>query len=435
MAENHYIPQTKVDWTSSNASSQFKLWRKEVERIIGGPLASRSDRVKINHVYIWAGAHAESLIEARLNEDPELRITTPTELLDQLAKCFTHSTLFREKREEFYTARQKIDENTTSYYSRLLDLYRKAEFPENTNFLIVDKLIHGCISKDCKRKLMARGKEVSVKDCLELIRKYEAVEATMKKFEESGDTHVDASYAQDPTKKSQRNGSRRISYRPKSKPYGKKSGGKKSCIWCNGDAHPRDKCPAKDATCTFCGKQGHFERACLQKKGIDKGKKSKHQLAVGVDPGEDSSEYEYDFDLSVVSIHAVDNQKSREVFAPVLFHPKGDSSPSYEIRGKVDTGAMVSCLSTSMLSKIGLSKKDLKPSSAIIRGMSGTDLQNCGFVDISVTCNDITAKSRFYVTKQECAFILGLGFCKEFKLVTIAPVCMQQSISLEPCHV
>ena len=117
MAENHYMPQTKVDWTSNNASSPFKLWRKEVERIIGGPLASRSDRVKINHIFIWAGAHAESLIEARLNDPAaELRITTPTELLDQLAKCLTHSTLFREKREEFYTAQQKIDENTTSYY-------------------------------------------------------------------------------------------------------------------------------------------------------------------------------------------------------------------------------------------------------------------------------------------------------------------------------
>ena len=43
MVENHYMPQTKVDWISNNASSQFKLWRKEVERIIGSSLASRSD--------------------------------------------------------------------------------------------------------------------------------------------------------------------------------------------------------------------------------------------------------------------------------------------------------------------------------------------------------------------------------------------------------
>ena len=125
--------------------------------------------------------------------------------------------------------------------------------------------------------------------------------------------------------------------------------GKKSCVWCNGDAHSRNKSPAKDATCTFCGKQGHFERACLQNKGIDKGQKSKHQLAVGVNPDEDSGEYGYDFDSSLVSIHAMDNQKSREVLALVLFHPKGDKSPSFEIKGKVDTGAMVSCMPTSML--------------------------------------------------------------------------------------
>lgn len=102
-AESHYVPQMKVDLTSNNAASEFKLWRKEVERIIDGPLASRSDRVKLNHIYIWAGAHAESLMEARQNEDPELRITTPTALLNQLAACLTHSTFFREKREEFYS--------------------------------------------------------------------------------------------------------------------------------------------------------------------------------------------------------------------------------------------------------------------------------------------------------------------------------------------
>ena len=52
---------------------------------------------------------------------------------------------------------------------------------------------------------------MSVKDCLELIRKYEAVEVTMKRFEESSDTQVNASRAQDPIKKSQRNRSNKLS--------------------------------------------------------------------------------------------------------------------------------------------------------------------------------------------------------------------------------
>ena len=209
MAGNNYVPQTKVDWTSSNAFSPVKFWRKEVERILGGPLHFRSDRVKINHVYIWACAHAESLIKARLNEDPELRITTPKVLLDQQAACITQSTFCGKKREEFYIVRQKVDENSTAYYSRIMDLYSQAEFPDSTNFLSLEKLIHGCVSKERKRKLMAKGKNRSVKDCLELMRRCEAVEATLKKLEDSSDAHVDASYTRDPTLKSQRNGSKK----------------------------------------------------------------------------------------------------------------------------------------------------------------------------------------------------------------------------------
>ena len=194
----------------------------------------------------------------------------------------------------------------------------------------------------------------------------------------------------------------------------------------------RDKCPAKGATCKFCGRQGHFERVCLKKKGTYKDKKSKHQHGVDIESDQESSECRDDFDLSAVSIHSVKNHESREVFAPVVFHPEVMSNQCYEITGKVDTGAMLSCMPTSMLPRIGLSKKDLKPSDAIIRGMSGADLQNCGAVDIKVTCNNITALARFYITKQECAFILCLEFCKEFKLVSIAPVCIQQNISMEP---
>ena len=41
---------------------------------------------------------------------------------------------------------------------------------------------------------MAKGKVVTIKDCLEIMRKFEAVEVTMKKLEDVGDAHVDASY-------------------------------------------------------------------------------------------------------------------------------------------------------------------------------------------------------------------------------------------------
>ena len=93
--------------------------------------------------------NAVTHVEARLNKDPELRINTLTALLDQLAACLTHSTYLREQREKFYSIHQKGGENTTTYFSRIMEIYLQAEFPDNSHFLIVDKLIHGCKSREC----------------------------------------------------------------------------------------------------------------------------------------------------------------------------------------------------------------------------------------------------------------------------------------------
>ena len=68
-----YVPQTQVDWRSKDAIQQFRIWRKEVERILGGPMDGQSAKVMLNHVYIWAGGEAETLVEAKEAEDPSIR--------------------------------------------------------------------------------------------------------------------------------------------------------------------------------------------------------------------------------------------------------------------------------------------------------------------------------------------------------------------------
>jgi hypothetical protein len=151
--------------------------------------------------------------------------------------------------------------------------------------------------------------------------------------------------------------------------------------------------PAKHAICTFCKKQGHFERAYLKKNAHGKEKEIKSQHPVEVPADQDSSGYEDEYDLNAVSIHAIANRKSCEVFAPVVFNPNNGLKSVTNTMGKVDTGAMVSCMPISMIGQIGLSEKYLTPSSAVIRGMSGADLHNCGTIDANVTCNGIIACS------------------------------------------
>ncbi|XP_063586309.1 uncharacterized protein LOC134763680 [Penaeus indicus] len=408
---------SKVDWTSSNAYTQFKMWRKEVERIIGGPLAAKTDIVKINHIYIWAGAHAETLIEARKAENPDTEVSKPDKLLDAFAGCLTHSTQFREAREAFYNIKQQSGENTTMYYSRIIALYQQSEFPDGSDFLIVDKLIHGCTNSDSKRKLMAKPKAVTVKDCLDL-REEEALTHTMQKLQ---GTSVNAAYSKDPTKRSQRNGSRKPqpqhqkpSYKPSSKPS-------KTCVYCNGDPHPRSKCPAQNSKCNYCGKQGHFEKACIGKK------RQKSKKSVYVVEASDDSDYSYD--MSSVSVSAVGTNSSvREVLTDVTFRVP---FKSFKMIGKVDTGAMVSCIPLEKLPSIGLKKKDIQPSSDVLRGISGTSLESLLTISVNTTCNDITASSNFYVTIHGKELILGIGFCKSFNLVNISNTCIQRQIQVE----
>ena len=56
-------------------------------------------------------------------------------------------------------------------------------------------------------------------------------------------------------------------------------------------------------------------------------------------------------DLNAVSVHALHNYDSHEMYAPVVFHLKGNARST--LKGKVDTGAMVSCIQMSMLPKLG----------------------------------------------------------------------------------
>lgn len=428
MAEGYrfYSPRSTVDWTSDQAYQQFRLWRKEVERIVNGPMNGETDTVKLNTVFIWAGAHAERLVEAKMSEDVNLRVTNVDQLLTCLDQCLTHSTFFREAREDFYNIKQEPGENTTAFHSRIMELYKLADFPANTNFLIVDKLIHSCLNSECKRKLMAKKKDATVKNCLDLMRSYEAVEMTMKKFEDS--CKVNASYSRDPTRQSQKNGSKT----KKKYQTNQHSETSKPCTWCGGGSHARDKCPAQNAKCAFCNKRGHYEKACIFKKTLsEKSSKQKPRKEVNVvEHSSSDSEEEpngaHSYDMDVISVSSI-NHTAREVLANVKLHT---AQPAV-LLGKVDTGAMATCMPVSMLADIGLSVKDLTASRVRLHGVTGADMKTHGELCVPATCNGKTHNVRIMVTELGNELILGLDFCNRFQLVDLADVCIQRKLTVD----
>lgn len=388
---------------------------------------SESDSVKLNTVYIWAGAQAETLVEARLAERSDLKIEKASDLLDCLGTCLAHSTFYREAREDFYSVKQKQGESTTTYYSRILELYQLSDFPANTDFLITDKLIHGCINTDSKRKLMVKSRQITLRQCLDIMRQHEAVDTTMRRIEGSAlsTSHVNATSV-DPTRQSQRKGNKTRSkkFTKKSSNQTDSSSGTQPCTWCARGPHPRERCPAKDATCNFCQKNGHFESACRQKKRMVKG-----QNAVSVDDSSDS-DYELTYDMDHVLVDTVES-KARVILAAVKFH----TAKAKMLQGKVDTGAMVTCMPLSLMGELGLHRSDLKPTKAHLRGVTGADMKTLGELNVRVTCNDIEDEIKVMVTELGSELILGIDFCKQFDLVTVADTCIQRQVNVSAVHI
>lgn len=424
----HYKPQTQVDWNSRDAYSQYRLWRKEVERIINGPLHEEFEEVKLNHVFIWAGAQVERLVEAKQAEDPTCSVATVDELLDCLDGILTHSTHFREAREDFYNAKQTTGENTTAFYSRILELHKQAEFPVGSDFLIVDKLIHGCTNVECKRKLMTKEKTVTVKTCLDVLRRYESVDATMQRFTE---TQVHATYSHDPSRRSQQRGGKPKTKQPTDpravhrefKPATGDSN--RECRWCGGQSHARDRCPAQDVRCNFCKKTGHFEKVCRLKKSV----KTTNAVQIAdtdLSAEEDTCDHAYDIStVQPTNVHA------REVMADVTFHTTGDHC----LQGKVDTGAMTTCMPISLLPKVNIKQQSLLCADIRLRSVTGASIPVSGKIKTKVTCNGITRTVEIIITNAGTELILGLEFCKQFKLVQISDVCIQRNINVEAVHV
>ncbi|CAB4056749.1 unnamed protein product [Lepeophtheirus salmonis] len=101
---------------------------------------------------MWADEKVEQVIEGSDSEESDLNVSTLEKQLDQLA----HETSFREARETFSSMKQSSEENTTTYFLRI---------------------IYGYIIMEGRSKLMAKRKGVKVS---KLYAGGEVVDATMK---------------------------------------------------------------------------------------------------------------------------------------------------------------------------------------------------------------------------------------------------------------
>ena len=135
----------------------------------------------------------------------------------------------------------------------------------------------------------------------------------------------------------------------------------RKCMWCGGQLHKRQSCPAKDVTCNSCHKRGHFQAVCLSKKQVAK-RASINEVA-------DLEEVEVPF-LGEICC-------SEGNFWTAIVKVDG-----HETHFKLDTGAAVSIVSDK---EPWLKDYQLTKSQQILRGLGGTTLSVVGTFRATLT--------------------------------------------------
>ncbi|XP_063587136.1 uncharacterized protein LOC134764471 [Penaeus indicus] len=145
-------------------------------------------------------------------------------LVTALNKYFIPVGNFRHERFLFNSCAQKQDEPISAYTARLRKLAATCEFEKNKGKedIIIDQIIAKCNSKHLRRELLQEP-NLTLGRVLEIAKVMETTKKTRKVKEEQ------------------------------------------PCFRCGREGHnPNDKerCPAADRHCHYCGKRGHFQPMC-----------------------------------------------------------------------------------------------------------------------------------------------------------------------------
>ena len=144
------------------------------------------------------------------------------------------------------------------------DLYRLAEDCENSALkdnLIWDQIVVGVVDDSLSYRLQAKA-DLTLEMAVQISRQAEARKQNKDLIwgSTTSEMATDSTCVDlvEPHKKDLKSAIKpENGVRPKSE---------RKCMWCGGEQHKRQSCPAKDVTCNSCHKRGHFQAVCLSKK-------------------------------------------------------------------------------------------------------------------------------------------------------------------------
>ena len=175
------------------------------------------------------------------------------------------------------------------------------------------------------------------------------------------------------------------------------------CPYCDGEMHPRNRCPASGQQCNKCKKIGHFSKVC--KYSSHNSRKDVH--SVYTDHTDASLDQLFVGSIEINSIQSQNNQPTTEIKKNILVVTKPYHRRYTSINFKVDSGSQANILPKSVYQELFTSDHKLEAPDCKMVAYGGTELNNEGSCTLYMRKDRNTTATKFYVSDVQGPAILG----------------------------
>ena len=174
------------------------------------------------------------------------------------------------------------------------------------------------------------------------------------------------------------------------------------CKRCGKGSHPREHCPARDATCYRCNRKGHYKAQCLSK--------TISELTSSPTQDQESDTYSDVIYLNIVNEQAMVTPRKTSWNVEITIVNK-------KVLFKVDTGAEVTAMSNSAWESKRDSTGNLAKSKQQLHGPDHQPLTVLGTVNLTMMFNGRSTIQRVFIVKNLRNNLLGLPAITELQLI------------------
>ena len=296
------------------------------------------------------------------------------------------------ERARFNRRNQREGETAEDYIVALYDLVENCDYGELQSEMIRDRLVVGIRDSALSERLQMDA-ELTLEKAKKAVRQREAVHEQQRELSGTEPTKLEVlHYGNRGTRRRQRDRGGGRTSKPKTST---------SCTRCGKEAHPREKCPAKDAECNRCKKRGHYGAVCRSK-----------------------------------TVAAVSNSDLTSVESSVVFldnvTPAGQETAwftrihlnNHQTLFKLDTGAQVTAINSETHQRLEL--PELHTPHKLLYGPDGRSLQVLGQFKGTLTHNHRTSEQPVYVVEKLKNNLLGLPAITALHLAARIETAMQK---------